>query len=358
MQHHAKPLPPVDELLRPDSTQFSWDHINKRQVTQGIRIEYRPDRLRESAYRPFFTQHAYFDDQQQLNNRTYRLPSMFPTSHHENLGIVLTGPASHFEFTPFMTDLLPNLHLLDTAQFFPRWTYKKADPEDGGFDFGSDTGDIDERGYRRVDNITDTIVELYEQAIGAPVTKDDVFYSVYGLLHDPAYRQTYAADLRKMLPHIPTPATRERFDQLATAGRALATLHVDYESVDPYPLDVQIKAGVDPDDWETWRVAKMKWKAKGDHSTIVYNPKVTIAGIPEEAERYQLGSRSALGWVIDRYQRKVDKASGIVNDPNDWCDEHDDPQYIVNLIQRVTTVAVETMKIVDHLGGSTRGPVG
>ena len=358
MQHHAKPLPPVDELLRPDSTQFSWDHINKRQVTQGIRIEYRPDRLRESAYRPFFTQHAYFDDQQQLNNRTYRLPSMFPTSHHENLGIVLTGPASHFEFTPFMTDLLPNLHLLDTAQFFPRWTYKKADPEDGGFDFGSDTGDIDERGYRRVDNITDTIVELYEQAIGAPVTKDDVFYSVYGLLHNPAYRQTYAADLRKMLPHIPTPATRERFDQLATAGRALATLHVDYESVDPYPLDVQIKAGVDPDDWETWRVAKMKWKAKGDHSTIVYNPKVTIAGIPEEAERYQLGSRSALGWVIDRYQRKVDKASGIVNDPNDWCDEHDDPQYIVNLIQRVTTVAVETMKIVDHLGGSTRGPVG
>ncbi len=358
MRDHVKSLPPVDELLQPDSTQFSWDHVNKRQVTQGIRIEFRPDGLRKGAYRPFFRQHAYFDERQQLNNRTYQLPSMFPTPHHENLGIVLTGPASHFEFTPFMTDLLPNLHLLDTAQFFPRWTYEKADPDDGGFDFGSDTSDIDEHGYRRVDNITDAIVELYEQAIGAPVTKDDVFYSVYGLLHDPAYRQTYAADLRKMLPHIPTPSSRERFEQLAAAGRALADLYVNYESVDPYPLDVQIKPGADPDDRETWRVAKMKWKVRGDYSTIVYNPKVTIAGIPAEAERYQLGSRSALGWIIDRYQRKVDKASGIVNDPNDWCDEHDDPQYVVNLIQRVTTVAVETMKIVDHLGGQARGPMG
>ena len=102
----------------------------------------------------------------------------------------------------------------------------------------------------------------------------------------------------------------------------------------------------------------MKWKTRGDYTAIVYNPKVTIAGIPKEAERYQLGSRSALGWIIDRYQRKVDKASGIVNDPNDWCDEHDDPRYIVDLIKRVTTVAVETMKIVDGLDQRARVPIG
>ncbi|MBR7560196.1 helicase, partial [Mycobacterium tuberculosis] len=80
---------------------------------------------------------------------------------------------------------------------------------------------------------------------------------------------------------------------------------------------------------------------------MVYNPKVTITGIPEDADRYVLGSRSALAWVIDRYQVKTDPASGIVNDPNDWCDEHDTPTYIVDLIKRVTTVAVETMRIVD-----------
>lgn len=155
-----------------------------------------------------------------------------------------------------------------------------------------------------------------------------------------------------MLPHIPTPESRERFDQFADAGRKLADLHVNYEAVEPYPLDVQLKAGVKPEDRETWRVEKMKWKSKTDHSAIIYNGKVTVAGIPEDAERYMLGSRSALAWLIDRYQVKTDKASGIVNDPNDWCDEHDDPTYIVDLIKKVTTVSVETMKIVDGLSSS------
>ncbi|WP_321969682.1 type ISP restriction/modification enzyme, partial [Mycobacterium tuberculosis] len=102
-------------------------------------------------------------------------------------------------------------------------------------------------------------------------------------------------------------------------------------------------------DRETWRVEKMKWKSKQDHSTIIYNSRVTIAGIPDEAERYLLGSRSALGWIIDRYRVTTDKASGIVNDPNDWCDEHANPTYIVDLIKKVTTVSVETMKIVDSI---------
>lgn len=184
------------------------------------------------------------------------------------------------------------------------------------------------------------------------VAKDDIFYSVYGQLHDPQYRTKYAADLKKMLPHIPTPETKVRCDQLTDAGRQLADLHVKYETVEPYPLDVQLKPGTDPSDRETWRVKKMKWRSKTDHSAIIYNGKVTIEGIPAEAERYLLGSRSALGWIIDRYHVSTDKASGIVNDPNDWCDEHNDPTYIVDLIKRITTVSVETIKIVDSLAES------
>ena len=235
----------------------------------------------------------------------------------------------------------------------------KPEPSDGELDFSAaDDIELDQHGYQRIDNITDGILTLYRSAVGDQVSKDDIFYYVYGLLHDPAYRETYASDLKKMLPHIPTPDTRERFEQLTSAGRRLADLHVDYECVDPYPLDVQLKSSASVDDRETWRVSKMKWGKKkcldtgknlDDRTTLVYNPKVTIAGIPEEAERYMLGSRSALAWIIDRYQVKTDKASGIVNDPNDWCDEHDDPTYIVDLIKRVTTVAVETTKIVDSL---------
>jgi predicted helicase len=131
-------------------------------------------------------------------------------------------------------------------------------------------------------------------------------------------------------------------------------LHISFETVEPYPLNVEFKNTADPDDRETWRVTKMKWKkTKGvtDHTTIIYNPKVTISGIPEAAEEYLLGSRSALGWVIDRWQVSEDTKgkSGITNDPNDWCDEQDNPRYIIDLIGRVTTVAVTTQRIVAGL---------
>lgn len=212
-----------------------------------------------------------------------------------------------------------------------------------------------------MDNITDEILKRYQAAVGGRVTKDDIFFYTYGLLHEPAYRETYAADLKKMLSHIPTPETQERFAQLASAGRALADFHVRCEDVVQYPVNVRLKHGADPNDRETWRVSKLKWAKRKDPGTgksvddvtkLICNTKVTITGIPEEAERYMLGSRSALAWIIDRYQVKTDKASGIVNDPNDWCDEHDDPRYIVDLIAKVATVAVETMKIVDGLAES------
>lgn len=335
-----------------DPSKISWSSSLLPKVERGQRLEYATTGFTVGTYRPFCRQNLYFD--RDLNHRVGQLPSMFPTPKHDNLGIVLTGPGSHFEFTPFITDLLPNLHTLDTAQFFPRWTYAKAESKSGELDFASaDDNDIDEYGYRRIDNITDGTLTLYRDAVGNQVTKDDIFYYVYGLLHDPAYRETYAADLKKMLPHIPTPETRERFEQFADAGRKLAELHVNYESIEPYPLDVQLKPGVDPADRETWRVEKMKWLSKQDHSAIVYNAKVTLTGIPEEAERYLLGSRSALGWIIDRYRVTTDKASGIVNDPNDWCDEHDDPTYIVDLIKKITTVSIETMTIIDTLGAAS-----
>lgn len=347
----------------PDHTthgRMSWNRSIKQHAARGTTIEWNNKYVFPGLYRPFAPQWSYFD--RRINDAVSQLPSVFPTPHHTNIGIYQVGSGSVVPFSALVMEKIPERHVTGAGsggQFFPRWTYEKACREEGQIDFGAAANDIDEWGYRRVDNITDPILALYRKAGGDQVTKDDIFFYVYGLLHDPAYREAYASDLKKMLPHIPTPETRERFEQLASAGRRLADMHVDYETVDPYPLDVQLKSGSSADDRETWRVSKMKWSKKkdpdtgksvDDRTTLVYNPKVTIAGIPEEAERYMLGSRSALAWIIDRYQVKTDKPSGIVNDPNDWCDEHDDPTYIVELIKRVTTVAVETMKIVDSLG--------
>lgn len=347
--------------LHADPTRIKWSRSLRTFAARGVRLEYQSGEIVDAGYRPFEKRLAYFN--RHLNHERGQLPSLFPTPAHDNIGIVVTGAASHFEFTPFMTNLVPNLHTLDTAQFFPRWTWEAVAPDDGGLDLFAGGGCPSSApgvegeildGYRRVDNITDAILAEYREKVAPDVTKDDIFYFVYGQLHEPAYRERYAADLKKVLPHIETPTDEKYFRTLASAGRRLSALHVGYEDVDPWPLDVEVSKKADPTDRDTWRVQKMKWAAKDDHTAVLYNPKVRIVGIPAEAEEYMLGSRTALGWIIDRYQVKTDRASGIVNDPNDWADEHDDPKYIVDLIAKVTRVAVETVDIVRELEGAQK----
>ncbi|MDO5032430.1 DEAD/DEAH box helicase [Corynebacterium sp.] len=322
---------------------------------------------RTGLYRPFCVQRVYFDEQ--FNHRQYQLPSMFPTPSHRNTGFYVVNPGSAKPFSAIATDLIPDLAMWgsNAGQFFSRFTWAPAEAEDGGL-FGEEDvvkrgessvyGQIGEvvDGYVRVDNITDDIKQIYRDALGTDITGDDIFHFVYGKLHDPEYRTRYAADLKKMLPHIETPSSRAEFDKFAAAGAELMDLHVNYETIEPWPLDIQVKG--DESDRETWRVLKMKWakckdpetgKNVNDVTKLIYNKQVTIAGIPAEADEYMLGSRSAVAWLIDRYQVKKDKASGIVNDPNDWADEVGNPRYIVDLIGRVVRVAMETVRIVDGM---------
>ena len=348
-----------------DPRRNSWNRNLKQLLAKRRKLVINDSRVVLGNYRPFKRMWVYFE--RDLNAMLYQLPSMFPAPEHRNVGFVLTGPASHYDFGLIATDLLPNLHTLDTGQFFPRFTWAAVEADDGGL-FGEGSvakqgeasiyGDVGEvvDGYVRVDNITDEIKALYRDALGADVTGDDIFHFVYGKLHDPGYRTKYAADLKKMLPHIETPSSRAEFDKFAAAGQELMDLHVGYESVEPWPLDIQIKG--DESDRETWRVLKMKWAKRKDPETgknvndvtkLIYNKRVTISGIPAEADEYMLGSRSAVAWLIDRYQVKKDKASGIVNDPNDWADEVGNPRYIVDLIGKVVRVAMETVRIVDGL---------
>ena len=330
---------------------ISWNRGLKQDLAKDYPISWSDDAVRLFTYRPFCDQWGYLD--RHLNDMVYQLAAISPTPHHANIGYYQVGNGSAVPFSVLMLKHLPDLHVTGAGsggQFFPRWTYQRAD-DDGTLDF-SGGADVDEWGYRRVDNITDEVLALYRAAVGDQVDKDGIFYYVYGLLHDPGYRFRYAADLKKMLPHIPTPETLERFLLVADVGRQLADLHVGYEEVESYPLDVQLRPGASASSRETWRVEKMKWKSKTDRSAIIYNAAVTVAGIPDAAHGYLLGSRTALEWLIDRYQVKTDKASGIVNDPNDWCDEHDDPTYIVELIKKVTTVSVRTVELVARLSDS------
>lgn len=274
------------------------------------------------------------------------------------MGIYQVGMGSAVPFSVLMVDNLPDLHVTGAGsggQFFPRWRYE---PVDRGADQGTfsiaESPSEEFGGFRRLDNITGATLADYRAAFGAGVTGDDVFFYVYGLLHSPDYRSVFEADLKKMLPRIPKVQAAD-FAAFTAAGRALADLHVGYESVAPYPVSVtgEPPMSVTGDALYDWfRVEKMRHPRAGrtaDTSTVIYNSRITLSGIPNEAHEYMLGSRSALAWVMERYQVKTDKASGIVNDPNDWSREVGDPRYILDLLARVVTVSVETVRIVRSL---------
>jgi predicted helicase len=221
-------------------------------------------------------------------------------------------------------------------------------------------GDEGEVSLDRRHNVTEHAFAAY-QTLDEAIERDDIFFYVYGILHSCDYRTAFEADLKKSLPRIPQVATAEDFWAFSKAGRDLASLHTDYETFDPWPdLTYTHAAGFDPNHPDAYRVLKMKHPKvvdpldpKGakveDRSRIIYNDWITIGAIPERTHDYQLGSRSAIAWVMESNRVRIDKASGIRNDPNDWAIEHDDPTYILDLVGRVVTVSMRTLDIVNAL---------
>jgi predicted helicase len=343
-----------------ESDDVAWTDNTRADLSRGRRKTVKADRARPTIYRPYTRQYLYLD--RELIERPSANLQIWPDASTMTPALFLPNPGS--SAPPFMCLMAPcPIDLggagISAVSVYARWRYEKVDPDDGmlAFDAAEDGEVVD--GYRRIDNVTDEALGRFHAAYGEFVTKDDVFFYVYGLLHSPDYRETYAADLKKLLPRIPLVTDPWPFVE---AGRRLSDLHLGYEAVEPYPLDgldTQPPEGRDPYDFYAVGAQKMAFgkptadqKAAGekrDRTTIVYNANVTLRGIPEDAYRYQLGSRSAIEWIIDRYHVRTDKASGIVNDPNDWSREVGDPRYILDLLARIVTVSVETMKVVDAL---------
>ena len=376
----------VRDLVTNDETRIKWTRDLYKSLEKNRAITYDAGATYCGLYRPFCKQWLNASD------GIIYLPAVlhryFPTPGHDNVGFYLVGQGSDVPFSTVMTDAAPNLHVTGAGsggQFFPRWTWEpvggRHDADSGMLDLSG--GEYAEEsstavgqegevlgGYRRVDNITDATLRSYQAAYGPEVTKDDVFYYVYALLHSPEYRTRYGADLKKSLPHIPLVASREDFVAFTTAGRGLADLHLDYESVKPTPLSLVVDGQDVPWDLRETispsllHVEKMRYarvrrdgKLENDKTSIVYNEHVTISGIPAQAQDYLLGSRSGLDWLLDRYRVSTHKASGIVNDPNDWMAEgagggptaSAQPHYLLDLIARITTVSVRTQQIVTSL---------
>ena len=207
--------------------------------------------------------------------------------------------------------------------------------------------------YIRHDAVTDFILSQAWMLYGSEVTKEDIFYYVYGIFHSPGYCQTFANDLRKMLPRLPLVEHPPDFWAFANAGRSLADLHLNYESrVPPKELLINGKPVAQTTfTTEQLVVKKMAFPSKGQRDTIIYNQHVTISGIPPKAYEYVVNGKSAIEWVMDRYAVTVHKESGIVNDPNTWGLERGNPRYVLDLLLSIVTVSLETVRIVERLPG-------
>jgi predicted helicase len=211
-------------------------------------------------------------------------------------------------------------------------------------------------GAREALGSTPIRIPLTDAYLGETISKDDVFYYVYGLLHSEEYRERYADNLTKQLPRIPLMTRATDFRAYVNAGRKLGDLHVEFDNAEPYAVTIKegnLRLANIPDREAYFRVEKMKFGGKRpnqDKTTVIYNPRITITGIPLEAYDYVVNGKPALEWVMERQCIKTDPASGIVNDANRYAIETvGDPAYPCNLFCRIITVSLETMKIVRGL---------
>lgn len=325
------------DFVNYDATKITWTDMFLHDADQNITYNFSDDTLCDSMYRPFFKQQLVYE--KQFIQRTYQQLKLFPTPKHQNLLISVHGLGGKKEFSTLITNLIPDLNSLEAgAQCFPLYWYEKVESQNNSlFEQEKET-------YIRHDAVTDFILDQAKEKYGNKVSKEDIFYYVYGILHSKTYRKIFAADLKKMLPRLPLVSKPQTFWDFSRAGRTLAKLHIEYETVEPYP-DV-IVTGTES---KNFSVQQMKFPKKGQKDTILYNSCITVSNIPEKAYEYVVNGKSAIEWIMERYAVTTDKDSGITNDANDWGKEHGNERYILDLLLSVINVSVQTVDIVNAL---------
>ncbi|SFO55118.1 Predicted helicase [Acidaminococcus fermentans] len=329
----------ITDFLR-DSSKINWVADTIQDAKKGKVYQKNHGSFRMSMYRPFSKKWLFFDTN--LNQRTYQLPKLFPTVDSKNLLICVPGIGNSKAFRPFIVDEIPCLDMIEKGQCFPLYYYQEKDKLE------TSLFDPEAPKMERKSAITPFALKEAHNRYGSDITAEDIFFYVYGFLHLPNYRKQFAADLKKSLPRISFVEKREDFVQIMKIGRALAKLHLDYETQKP-PEGVVVE-GAEKGNFTVEKIRFGKKDSKtADKSVLQYNESITIRNIPEKVYGYVVNGRSPVEWIMDQYQVKVDKASQLKNDPNDWCWEQGNPRYILDLLLSVMTVSIKTQELVAQL---------
>ncbi len=352
----------VSDVVRYDPTQFAWSADLFNKVERGIKLELKEQKIVRALYRPFVKEYLYYE--RDLVGSMGRMVELFPDEvelqrAYRPLNLAICVPSTgNLGFSCLITDVVPDYHLSvkSGCQVFPLYWYEKVEVEEDDLFSSCAPGKV-VAGYRRHDAITDVALDKFRRRYPQEVmllgdksqAKENIFYYIYGILHCPQYRAQYADTLRKELPYIPYAPDFKAFSQL---GRSLAYWHLNYESVEPWPLE-EVGDTLNPG---PVGVKKMRWgktpSGEIDYTTLHVTPKLTLTHIPPEAHQYKVDGSSPLKWLVDCYYVRTDNQSKITNDPNLYST---DPRYIVDLAKRLVRVAIESqVLIVSAFGGNDK----
>ncbi|MEN8357922.1 DEAD/DEAH box helicase [Acinetobacter towneri] len=342
------------ENINLDQKQISWSRALKNDIQREKPKSFNEESLRLFMYRPFTKEWGYFN--RELNEMQYQVSKLYPKQNLQNIYFSIVGRGSNKDFGLLISNQMPDYEMISKGQSFPLYLYEEVtlDKQVGSGDLFDESLDltVTETKFERKDGISDEGLQHFQTAYpNEQITKEDIFYYTYGLLHSEEYRTRYADNLTKELPRIPCVKKAEDFWAFSKAGRDLAHWHLNYETIEPYKATLD--TGSTPYSQlteEDFYVEKMKFAKKGEKDTVIYNKRITVKDIPLEAYDYVVNGKPALEWVMERQGVSTHKDSGILNDANDWAIETmNNPAYPLELFLRVITVSLETMKIVKAL---------
>lgn len=327
----------VNKFINRDSTKISWSSSLIPNVERGKKAVYESHRILNFSYRPFNRQFLYYGDK--LIHRKGQFEEIFSKNLNDTNNRIICVSYTSNGLAVLITSNVADIHFNGDTQCFPLYYYEENTSKQLEL-----YKEISNQDFIRRDAISDFIMERAKNQYGKNVIKEDIFYYVYGFLHSKVYRELFANDLKKMLPRLPLVEDLNDFWKFSNAGRKLADLHLNYESVAPFD-----GVKVIGEESQFYTVEKMRFPKKDQKDIIIYNSKITISNIPAKAYEYVVNGKSAIEWIMERYQITTHKESGITNNPNDWSTEVGNPRYILDLLLSIINVSVQTVEIVNSL---------
>ena len=323
----------IEDIIDTNPKNISWSRALKKRADLYKFDEFNKSDIVISLYRPFTKQYLYF-------NRFWNEPPAQQDKFKKYLSIGTVGIGGNKDFSIIILNNIGDFQTLQNANFYPLYYIEENKNKDKLL-FETFDG-IEEENKK--DGISDYIFNLAKQKYSTKITKEDIFYYVYGFLHNEDYKKEFEADLKKLIPRLPLVDDYRIFKTYSDIGRELADLHLNYENIEKDKVII-----VEGEENNNFKVEKMRFTSKDKKDVIIFNSDIKIKNIPLEAYNYQVNGKSAIEWIMERYAITVDKDSQIENNPNLWCEENKNPRYILDLLLSVISLSVRTNELVKKL---------